>query len=544
MKQKKFTDLFLVCFAVVFFGITAKAQSIVPKWECSALTDTIVNTNGQIVFEASGARKAIGVNNRIYLPNNTTGCVEEWENGLKRKVWDVNSFMIEKEQTYTDSNGETKADFYKLWCFGASDDAGNIIVNAGSYADRGHGTKWVVIPADGSAMRLLDIKEFPNSITTGRVYNGVHVVGNLMKEAYLFTADENSGYIIAMNVFPNGTDMGYNLQKSWAIPCSYIGSLLECNIASNTDYETLSNATTLNDFASLIFVRKRTENRIFAWDGSNMYYYIVNNISIGTDGCTAHGFDIFKINNVTYYIVPFKNMIDGTGNGRNGSFEIRNFDTGEIVAQYNMSGLVDNVNQSFSVETDSDGKSATIYAYCQSNKMGVYSFYPQNNDETILAESLIIESEKVLKVGETAEITATISPTNVSNQNLNWTSSNEDVAIVSNGYVIAISAGTAKLTATTTDGSNLTSTCNITVIDDEENYLTMPSVDLYKGKIVTIPISLNNQASFTAFQCDLTLPDGVTCSKVTLSDRASDHTITKSQYSDNVVRIASISFTS
>ena len=83
-----------------------------------------------------------------------------------------------------------------------------------------------------------------------------------------------------------------------------------------------------------------------------------------------------------------------------------------------------------------------------------------------------------------------------------------------------------------------------TIVEIPTNTLSMPSVELYKGKTVTVPVSLSNLDKFTAFQCDLTLPDGVTCSKVTLSDRASDHTITKSQYSDNVVRIASISFTS
>lgn len=83
-----------------------------------------------------------------------------------------------------------------------------------------------------------------------------------------------------------------------------------------------------------------------------------------------------------------------------------------------------------------------------------------------------------------------------------------------------------------------------TIVEIPTNTLSMPPVELYKGKTVTVPVSLSNLDKFTAFQCDLTLPDGVTCSKVTLSDRASDHTITKSQYSDNVVRIASISFTS
>ena len=67
-------------------------------------------------------------------------------------------------------------------------------------------------------------------------------------------------------------------------------------------------------------------------------------------------------------------------------------------------------------------------------------------------------------VGNTQNLTATISPSNASNKNVTWTSNNTGVATVNNGVVTGISAGTATITATAADGSGKSATCNITVI--------------------------------------------------------------------------------
>lgn len=64
--------------------------------------------------------------------------------------------------------------------------------------------------------------------------------------------------------------------------------------------------------------------------------------------------------------------------------------------------------------------------------------------------------------GETARLTATISPSNADNQGVIWSSSNASVASVSNGTVTAVSAGSATITAKSDDGGK-TATCNVTV---------------------------------------------------------------------------------
>ena len=65
---------------------------------------------------------------------------------------------------------------------------------------------------------------------------------------------------------------------------------------------------------------------------------------------------------------------------------------------------------------------------------------------------------------QTATLAATITPSNATNKNITWTSSNTAVATVSNaGVITAIANGMATITAKTTDGTNLTATCEVTV---------------------------------------------------------------------------------
>ena len=68
-----------------------------------------------------------------------------------------------------------------------------------------------------------------------------------------------------------------------------------------------------------------------------------------------------------------------------------------------------------------------------------------------------------LVVGESATLTATVSPENASNKEVSFTTDNADVATVdANGKVTAVGAGVATITAKTADG-NYTASCVVTV---------------------------------------------------------------------------------
>ena len=66
--------------------------------------------------------------------------------------------------------------------------------------------------------------------------------------------------------------------------------------------------------------------------------------------------------------------------------------------------------------------------------------------------------------GQTASLTATVSPGNAANKSITWSSSNSSVATVNaNGTVTAIANGTADITATAADGSGVSAKCSVTV---------------------------------------------------------------------------------
>lgn len=82
----------------------------------------------------------------------------------------------------------------------------------------------------------------------------------------------------------------------------------------------------------------------------------------------------------------------------------------------------------------------------------------------VLVDKVTLNKNNVtIKVGETFDLTATVSPPNATNKSISWTSSNTSVATVdSTGRVTAISKGTAVITAKTSNPS-VTAACTVKV---------------------------------------------------------------------------------
>lgn len=85
--------------------------------------------------------------------------------------------------------------------------------------------------------------------------------------------------------------------------------------------------------------------------------------------------------------------------------------------------------------------------------------------KTILASDVQLSSNsEIIAIGETVQLNAVVVPEGTTNKTIRWTSTNPNVASVdASGLVTAISEGTTQIVATTTDGSNLSSICKITV---------------------------------------------------------------------------------
>ncbi len=115
-------------------------------------------------------------------------------------------------------------------------------------------------------------------------------------------------------------------------------------------------------------------------------------------------------------------------------------------------------------------------------------------------ESITLDVASVnLEVGKSKTITAKVSPSTASYQNVKWSSSNSKIASIdSDGVVKAVSAGTATITAYSADG-NAKATCKVNVIQPvtgiklshESGYVRIGEVGVLKATV--LPTNATNQ---------------------------------------------------
>lgn len=116
--------------------------------------------------------------------------------------------------------------------------------------------------------------------------------------------------------------------------------------------------------------------------------------------------------------------------------------------------------------------------------------------ESISVVSVSIDNKAVeMMEYEVIVLTANVNPSNASNKNVYWTSSDQSVATVDNtGKVTAVKAGSATITVTTEDGGK-TATCKVTV--KEKIYpvtgvtLDKSSLELTEGDVTIITATVN-----------------------------------------------------
>ncbi len=109
----------------------------------------------------------------------------------------------------------------------------------------------------------------------------------------------------------------------------------------------------------------------------------------------------------------------------------------------------------------------------------------------------------------------------------------------------AIAAGTATIVATTNDASRQKDQCEVTVVENVINQISLADVTANSGDTVTVAISLTNQSEVTGLQADIYLQTGLNFVidsegyyDITLSDRATrKHVIDFNQQSDGSIRI-------
>ena len=140
---------------------------------------------------------------------------------------------------------------------------------------------------------------------------------------------------------------------------------------------------------------------------------------------------------------------------------------------------------------DKDGKvtgvkAGKVWIYAESEddervKAGCYVTVIQPVTGLTLDKSSISFSQ----IGETEQLTAIVQPEDATNKDVNWTSSDQTVAIVSNGLVVCSGFGTAVIYATTVDGGYM-ATCVVNAAPASDiNYVSMgKNIQIENGHIL------------------------------------------------------------
>ncbi len=122
--------------------------------------------------------------------------------------------------------------------------------------------------------------------------------------------------------------------------------------------------------------------------------------------------------------------------------------------------------------TSSNGKTATCAVTVTAKTPEIIEVTSITLDKTELS----------LTEGETATLTATITPENATDKTVTWTSSDATVAIVdATGKVTALKAGTATITATSVNGK--TATCTVIVTAKTPEIIEVTSITLDKTEL-------------------------------------------------------------
>jgi len=222
-------------------------------------------------------------------------------------------------------------------------------------------------------------------------------------------------------------------------------------------------------------------NKAVTWKSSNVNVATVDNngnvraISPGTATITATTADGSNLSASCYVTVNAGNVLATSISLNTNSLVLGINESSQLVATvypsnttnktvnwYSSNTSVATVNSDGLVTAIAEGNATIIATTTDGTNLYASCMVSVN----ILATSISLSANYLtLDVNQTSQLTATIYPTNTTNKTVTWSSSNTAVATVNtDGVVTTISPGIATITATTTDGSNLSATCNVTVV--------------------------------------------------------------------------------
>ena len=172
---------------------------------------------------------------------------------------------------------------------------------------------------------------------------------------------------------------------------------------------------------------------------------------------------------------------------KNGSVEYWCKVSTENDSEYKKMNFISNEEEAEIDLTPVEGATYVIKAVAQ-NEAGKHESTAEITIGLKVKGLTIDKTQETLVPSETLQLIPTITPDNAENKKLTWTSSNPEVATVDeNGVITAVTNGSAVIIVTTTDGSNLSATCNITVeIPVESVALNITSTQIKPNGTITL----------------------------------------------------------
>ena len=153
--------------------------------------------------------------------------------------------------------------------------------------------------------------------------------------------------------------------------------------------------------------------------------------------------------------------------------------------------LVLDCSKSLDKILEGSGETTTMFNRMKSAVNNFINTLAAVMDNVYMVSSITLNNSTLtINTGSTAQLTATVSPSNASSKTVKWTSSNTNIATVDyDGVVTAVSPGTCTITATAKDGSGKQASCAVTVPK------LVTSISLNKK---TLYVNINATAQLTA----------------------------------------------
>ena len=355
--------------------------------------------------------------------------------------------------------------------YATTDDSGN--VSAEGASAESHNIKW-----DGQTLTLKD------AYVTGQVNSGniagaaIGVENSNGAELTIQLEDSNTvSASVGIYVHSSGGNASLTITGNGSLTTegSGSGSLSGISVQSNDGNANLTinnvDVTATNSYAQGIRLQpSESASATLAVNGGSLtasgskgidYQFGTGATGSGTPSLTVSGNAIVRANggiaNNSSSPIQYK-----TGSGSTGGIV---FDGGEGTVYGSVTlqeDLTIGKGESLTVPEESsltipDGKTLTV------NGGELTGNVPQSGVTYKVTKVELSTSTLALTEGGSETLTAIITPSNATNQNVAWSSDNTAVATVDNsGKVTAVSAGTADITVKTQDGEKI-ATCTVTV---------------------------------------------------------------------------------